>query len=118
MPPVPIRIVPDSPALPALAMSMLLEPVVRFLPGARAEGDVGRSGGVAQRVEAGGDVVVAGRVGEQRVGADGDVVVAGVLAFSALSPAATLLLPVVLANSALVPVATLSWPVVLENSAS
>ena len=27
---VPIRIVPDSPATPGLAMSMLLEPVVRF----------------------------------------------------------------------------------------
>ena len=27
---VPIRIVPDSPATPPLAMSMLLEPVVRF----------------------------------------------------------------------------------------
>ena len=32
VPLVPIRIVPDSPALPELAMSMLLEPVVRFLP--------------------------------------------------------------------------------------
>ena len=35
VPLVPIRIVPDSPALPALATSMLLEPVVRFLPALR-----------------------------------------------------------------------------------
>ena len=63
MPSVPIRIVPASPALPALATSTLLEPVVRFLPAFRPMATLVDAGGVEQGVDAGGDVVGAGRVG-------------------------------------------------------
>ena len=59
---------------------------------------------------AGGDVVVAGRVGAAPT-AGGDVAVAGRVSSSALVPVATLSSPVVFENSASRPVATLSLPV-------
>ena len=98
LPLVPIRIVPDSPALPALAMSTLLEPVVRFLPAPEPSATL---------------VAVVFAISAR---CRSRVVVPVVLANSALLPA-TLSLPVGVGEQRVEAVATLSSPVVFERSA-
>ena len=97
----PIRIVPASPALPALAMSMLLEPVVRFLPALWPMATLA-------------DPVALSRA----LIPEATLLLPVVFEVSALGPLATLLMPVVLEWSALMPVATLSLPVGVVTSAS
>ena len=117
MPSVPIRIVPASPALPALAMSTLLEPVVRFLPAFRPIATLAEPVALSRAL-----MPVA------------TLLEPVVLASSALgrwrrcccrwcwrtAPRCRWrrCVPVVLENSAPVPVATFRMPVVLRRSAS
>ena len=97
----PIRIVPDSPALPALAIATLFEPVVRFSP----------APGPSAMLR---DPVVLANSALLPVAT---LAVPVVFENRALLPVATLPFAVVFENSASRPVATLSLPVVLEPSA-
>ena len=118
LPSVPIRIVPASPALPALAMSTLLEPVVRFLPAFRPMATLRDPVELSRALMPAATLLLPVVLANSALGPVATLLLPVVLENSASAPVATLLLPVVLSSSALVPVATLSLPVVLENSAS